>query len=326
MKYSELFCQSNYSFLCGASSPAELVTTASFLGYDALAITDECSVAGVVRAFDEIKHQGLPITLIVGSYFVFDDTLSFVLLCPNKAAYSELCRIITNARRRSDKGEYQLAEWDLRTIRHCKFIWLPSGKEAKDKHWAEWLQKHPSIDAYIGAQRLLDGRDHHRFAHYNHLQSAYPFPVIACTGVLMHHADRLPLQHVLHAINVHTSVDKIGRDALSNAERSLRPVQKIKKLYPEKWIANTNALAHAFTFSLEELRYHYPAELVPEGYTPTSYLRERVEAGIKVRFPEGITPDIRQTIEKELTLIAEQEYEYFFLTIYDIVQFAKRQR
>ena len=326
MKYSELFCQSNYSFLCGASSPAELVTTASFLGYDALAITDECSVAGVVRAFDEIKHQGLPITLIVGSYFVFDDTLSFVLLCPNKAAYSELCRIITNARRRSEKGEYQLAEWDLRTIRHCKFIWLPSGKEAKDKHWAEWLQKHPSIDAYIGAQRLLDGRDHHRFAHYNHLQSAYPFPVIACTGVLMHHADRLPLQHVLHATNVHTSVDKIGRDALSNAERSLRTVQKIKKLYPEKWIANTNALAHAFTFSLEELRYHYPAELVPEGYTPTSYLRERVEAGIKVRFPEGITPDIRQTIEKELTLIAEQEYEYFFLTIYDIVQFAKRQR
>jgi len=326
MKYSELFCQSNYSFLCGASSPAELVTTASFLGYDALAITDECSVAGVVRAFDEIKHQGLPITLIVGSYFVFDDTLSFVLLCPNKAAYSELCRIITNARRRSEKGEYQLAEWDLRTIRHCKFIWLPSGKEAKDKHWAEWLQKHPSIDAYIGAQRLLDGRDHHRFAHYNHLQSAYPFPVIACTGVLMHHADRLPLQHVLHATNVHTSVDKIGRDALSNAERSLRTVQKIKKLYPEKWIANTNALAHGFTFSLEELRYHYPAELVPEGYTPTSYLRERVEAGIKVRFPEGITPDIRQTIEKELTLIAEQEYEYFFLTIYDIVQFAKRQR
>ena len=122
MKYSELFCQSHYSFLCGASSPAELVTTASCLGYEAIAITDDCSVAGVVRAFDEITHQGLPIKLIVGSYFIFDKTLSFVLLCPNKAAYSELCRIITNARRRSEKGEYQLAEWDLRTIRHCKFI------------------------------------------------------------------------------------------------------------------------------------------------------------------------------------------------------------
>jgi error-prone DNA polymerase len=326
MKYSELFCQSHYSFLCGASSPAELVTTASFLGYEAIAITDECSVAGVVRAFDEITHQGLPIKLIVGSYFIFDKTLSFVLLCPNKAAYSELCRIITNARRRSEKGEYQLAEWDLRTIRHCKFIWLPSGEVNEDKYWAQWLQKHPNIDAFIGAQRLLDGRDHHRFAHYNHLQSTYAFPVIACTGALMHHADRLPLQHILHTTKVHTTVHEIGREALSNAERSLRTTHKIKKLYPEKWLANTHSLAQQFTFSLEELRYQYPAELVPEGYTPTSYLRERVEEGIKIRFPEGITSEIRQTIEKELRLIAEQEYEYFFLTIYDIVQFAKQQR
>ena len=325
MQYSELFCQSHYSFLCGASSPAELVTTASFLGYDAIAITDECSVAGVVRAFDEITRQRLPIKLIVGSYFVFDEALSFILLCPNKKAYSELCRIITNARRRSEKGEYQLAEWDLRTIKHCKLIWLPSGNEEKDKHWGEWLQNHTAIDAYIGAQRLLDGRDHHRFAHYNQLQATYAFPVIACTGVLMHHADRLPLQHVLHATQAHTTVERIGRNAISNAERSLRTLPKIQKLYPEKWVANTNTLAAQFSFSLSELKYQYPAELVPDGYTPTSYLRERVEAGIKIRFPEGITPDIRAIIEKELKLIEEQEYEYFFLTIYDIVQFAKRQ-
>lgn len=325
MQYSELFCQSHYSFLCGASSPAELVTTASFLGYDAIAITDECSVAGVVRAFDEITRQRLPIKLIVGSYFVFDEALSFILLCPNKKAYSELCRIITNARRRSEKGEYQLAEWDLRTIKHCKLIWLPNGNEEKDKHWGEWLQNHTAIDAYIGAQRLLDGRDHHRFAHYNQLQATYAFPVIACTGVLMHHADRLPLQHVLHATQAHTTVERIGRNAISNAERSLRTLPKIQKLYPEKWVANTNTLAAQFSFSLSELKYQYPAELVPDGYTPTSYLRERVEAGIKIRFPEGITPDIRAIIEKELKLIEEQEYEYFFLTIYDIVQFAKRQ-
>ncbi|WP_334014740.1 error-prone DNA polymerase [Alteromonas sp. S167] len=325
MQYSELFCQSHYSFLCGASSPAELVTTASFLGYDAIAITDECSVAGVVRAFDEITRQRLPIKLIVGSYFVFDEALSFILLCPNKKAYSELCRIITNARRRSEKGEYQLAEWDLRTIKHCKLIWLPNGNEEKDKHWGEWLQNHTAIDAYIGAQRLLDGRDHHRFAHYNQLQATYAFPVIACTGVLMHHADKLPLQHVLHATQAHTTVERIGRNAISNAERSLRTLPKIQKLYPEKWVANTNTLAAQFSFSLSELKYQYPAELVPDGYTPTSYLRERVEAGIKIRFPEGITPDIRAIIEKELKLIEEQEYEYFFLTIYDIVQFAKRQ-
>lgn len=324
MKYSELFCQSHYSFLCGASSPAELVTTAAFLGYDAIAITDECSVAGIVRAYDEITRQRLPIHLIVGSYFVFDASLSFVLLCPDKKAYSELCRIITNARRRSEKGEYQLAEWDLRTLRYCTFIWLPSGDKNQDAHWAKWLQRHPSIKAYLGAQRLLDGRDHQRFAHYNDLHATYAIPVIACTGVLMHHTQRLPLQHVLHATRHHTTVHKMGREALNNAERSLRPLPKIKKLYPEKWIANTNNLAKSFSFSLDELRYQYPAELVPEGYTPTDYLRERVEAGIKIRFPEGLSQDIRRIIEKELSLIEEQEYEYFFLTIYDIVQFAKK--
>ncbi len=276
MKYSELFCQSHYSFLCGASSPAELVTTAAFLGYDAIAITDECSVAGIVRAYDEITRQRLPIHLIVGSYFVFDASLSFVLLCPDKKAYSELCRIITNARRRSEKGEYQLAEWDLRTLRYCTFIWLPSGDKNQDAHWAKWLQRHPSIKAYLGAQRLLDGRDHQRFAHYNDLHATYAIPVIACTGVLMHHTQRLPLQHVLHATRHHTTVHKMGREALNNAERSLRPLPKIKKLYPEKWIANTNNLAKSFSFSLDELRYQYPAELVPEGYTPTDYLRERV--------------------------------------------------
>ena len=325
MNYSELFCQSHYSFLTGASSPAELVTTASFLGYQAIAITDECSVAGVVRAFDEINHQRLPIKLIIGSYFVFDDSLSFVLLCPNKEAYSELCRIITNARRRSEKGEYQLAEWDLRTIKHCQFIWLPSGKKEYDDRWATWLAKQSAINVYIGAQRLLDGSDHHRFENYNYLQTTYELPVIACTGVLMHHSECLPLQHVLHATRVHTRIDDIGRAALSNAERSLRTTQKIKKLYPEKWILNTNNLASQCSFCLSELCYQYPAELVPSGYTPTSYLRECVEKGIKRRFPDGLPPEIRAIIEKELVLIKEQEYEYFFLTIYDIVQFAKQQ-
>ena len=325
MQYSELFCQSHYSFLCGASSPAELVTTASFLGYESIAITDECSVAGVVRAYDEITRQRLPVKLIIGSYFVFDASLSFVLLCPDKKAYSELCRIITNARRRSQKGEYKLAEWDLRTIKYCKFIWLPSLDKTQDNYWAKWLQTCVNIDVYVGAQRLLDGKDHHRFSHYNYLQETYPFPLIACTGALMHHADRLALQHVLHATKHHTSVDKIGRLALSNAERSLRTPHKIKKLYPEKWIFNTHKLASIFTFSLSELRYQYPAELVPEGYTPTSYLRKCVEEGIKKRFPEGLSLDIRAIIEKELILIKEQGYEYFFLTIYDIVQYAKQQ-
>ena len=324
--YAELFCQTNYSFLNGASSPEQLVTTASFLNYEAIAITDECSVAGIVRAYAEITQQRLPIKLIVGSYFVFDDSLSFVLICPNKKAYSELCRIITNARRRSQKGEYQLAEWDLRSIRYCTLIWLPSGNKTKDDYWGNWFTKHPNIRVYIGAQRLLDGHDHHRFTTYNRLHSQYHLAVVACTGVLIHHSDYLPLQHVLHATREHTQVDKLGRDAISNSERCLRPISKLKKLYPHRWLTNTQTIAATCQFSLAELQYQYPSELIPKGYTPTSYLRDRVEAGIKIRFPEGLPEDVRHLIEKELSLIQEQKYEYFFLTIYDIVQFAKKQK
>ena len=107
MRYAELFCQSNFSFLTGASSPEQLISTAASLGYQALAITDECSVAGVVRAHRQIKEKQLPIKLIVGAYFQYETTLQLVLLCPDRHAYAELCRIITNARGRATKGSYR---------------------------------------------------------------------------------------------------------------------------------------------------------------------------------------------------------------------------
>ena len=321
--YSELFCQSNFSFLVGASSPEEIVTTASFLGYRAVAITDECSVAGVVRAHAEITRCRLPVSLIVGSFFTFDD-FSFVLLCPDKDAYSELCRIITQARRREVKGRYALSEWDITSLRHCLMLWLPSGNIVNDEKWAQWLNRFHANRCWIAGQRLLDGEDHLRFKHFEMLSDKFAIPVAACTGVLMHHKDRLALQHTMHAIKEHTTVDTLGRKAIANAERALRPINKINKLYPAQWIKNTNDIAARFSFSLNELKYQYPSELVPEGYTATSYLRHCVEKGIRHRFPDGLSDDIRATIEKELTLIAEQEYEYFFLTLYDLVQFAKK--
>ncbi len=134
MVYAELFCQSNFSFLTGASHPEELVIQADFLRYHAIAITDECSLAGVVRAHTAIKQQQLGIKQIVGSLFQLNDECRFVLLCPNQDAYAELCRIITNARRRSEKGQYKLSEWDVMSARHCLVIWLPSHTE-RDKHW-----------------------------------------------------------------------------------------------------------------------------------------------------------------------------------------------
>jgi error-prone DNA polymerase len=154
MQYAELFCQSHFSFLQGASSPQELVTEAASLGYQALAITDECSVAGVVRAYRAINEQQLSLKLIVGSLFMLDK-LQLVLLCPTKAAYSELCRVITNARRRSRKGEYQLTEWDLMSVKHCFILWLPSGDPASDQYWGQWLNKYHASRLWLAMRRYL---------------------------------------------------------------------------------------------------------------------------------------------------------------------------
>ena len=326
MAYSELFCQSNFSFLTGASDPEELVSTAAFYGYNSLAITDECSVAGVVRAYTEIKNSRLPVKLITGSYFEFSESLRFILICPDRTAYAELCRIITNARRRAKKGEYQLAEWDIRSVRHCQIIWLPDLNQEQNQHWGEWLARYHASRCWIGAQRLLNDTDTALFSIYKQLNNTYSFPVLACTGALFHHPERLPLQQVMHAIRDNTQVNKLGVSAEQNAERSLRPIKKITKLYPADWIANAVKLAGACDFCLSELRYEYPSEIIPDGLTAQSYLRQCVEQGILRRFPDGVPGHIRDIIEKEMTLIAEQQYEYFFLTLYDIVQFARREK
>lgn len=320
---AELVCQSNFSFLQGASDPEELVNTAAFLGYGSLAITDECSVAGVVRAYAEIKRNNLPLHLIVGSLFRLNDSLSVVLLCPDKKAYAELCRIITNARRRSEKGSYKLAEWDLKSIKHCLLIWLPDHSSQHNKHWGNWLSKHYASRCYLAGSRLLNGSDESHTAEVMRLHKAFGFPVVATSQVLFHHTDRLPVQQVLQAIDASSTVEKLGLAAQSNAERCLRPLAKMKKLFPSLWLENTASVARLCQFSMDELKYQYPSEVVPEGYTASTYLRHCVEAGIKKRFGETLPTEIRQTIEKEMALISEQQYEYFFLTIYDVVQFAR---
>lgn len=323
--FSELVCQSNFSFLEGASHPEELVNTASFYGYEAIAITDECSVAGVVRAWQEIKSSNLPVKLVVGSLFNFSPAFRFALLCPNKRAYSELCRIITNARRRSPKGQYALAEWDIKSVRDCFIIWLPTGSD-QDEHWGQWLAKHHLGRCWIGASRLLDGSDSLLFANVTKLSQQFQFPIIATQQAVCHHPDRQPLQHVLHAIRTGKTVEELGFEALRNHERSLKPLTSLTRLYPRGWIAESSSLTKQCVFSLGELKYQYPSELVPEGFSATTYLRHCVEQGIVKRFPEGVSNSIRATIEKELALIHSEGYEYFFLTIYDIVQYAQSQQ
>ncbi len=297
---------------------------ADFLRYEAIAITDECSVAGVVRAHTAIKDHQLSIKQIVGSMFWLNETCQVVLLCPNKLAYAELCRIITNARRRSEKGEYQLAEWDLMSIKHCFVLWLPCEKES-DQHWAQWLNQHHQHRLWIGVQRHLQDREK-EFLHYCYkLGQQFSIPITACGGVLMHTAERLSLQHTLTAIKQLKPVEQLGSELLSNTERSLRSKEKLSRLFPTEWIEESVFIAQQCTFELKELSYQYPSELIPQGETPMSYLRQLVEGGKQLRFPQGVPKDIAETIEKELTLIEEQKYPFFFLTIHDIVMFAKSQ-
>lgn len=323
MSYAELFCQSNFSFLTGASHAEELVLQAAFYRYQAIAITDECSVAGVVKAHATIEQHKLDIKQIVGSMFWLNEECQVVLLCPCRKAYAELCRIITNARRRSEKGRYQLSEWDLMSIRHCFVLWLPTHQES-DHYWGRWLQQHHSGRLWVAIQRHLGGDDDAYTTHCELLANEFQLPITACGGVLMHAVERLPLQHVLTAVKHGCSVDKLGFSRSSNAERALRPLNKLSRIYKSEWLAESTHIASLCEFKLSELKYEYPTELIPNGYTPDSYLRMLVEQGKKLRFPDGVPDKINHTIENELKLIKELEYQYYFLTIHDIVMFAKQ--
>ncbi|MCS4307373.1 error-prone DNA polymerase [Rheinheimera pacifica] len=322
MNYAELFCQSHFSFLHGASSPEELVAQAAALGYDALALTDECSVAGIVRAYRQINEQALNIKLIIGSYFQLDK-LELVLLCPDKAAYAELCRIITNARRRSNKGEYCLTEWDLMSLKHCLLLWLPAGDNESDTHWANWLQKYHSDRLWLAMRRQLSHNEATFTDYCLQLAQQYQLNTVCCGAVLMHVPQRLALQHCVSAIKAGKPITELGRQLLSNAERALRPLSKLEKLFSRGLLQQSCVIAARCTFSLDELKYQYPSELVPEGETASSYLQRLVVQGTKLRFPAGVPKRVQAIIDKEMALISEFNYEYFFLTIYDLVQFAK---
>jgi error-prone DNA polymerase len=324
--YAELCSFSNFTFLTGASSPEELVMSAAQQGYEAIAITDECSVAGVVRAYSHIKEFKLPIKLIVGSHFNYQNEVKLTLLCPCREAYAELCRIITNSRRRCEKGKYELNAWDLKSVQRCLILWHATGNTDKDERdllWLESLNKTIKKRLSMAITRKLNHGEHHYIQNCERLASKHNLPMVAGGLVHMHEQERLPLQHVLTAIKQGTTVSKLGRSALTNAEQSIRPISKLKTLYSAECLYQTIRLAQQCTFSLSELRYEYPSELIPKGCSPSNYLLQLVDEGQKKRFPNGTPDNVLALIQKELSLITEMRYEHFFITIYDIVQFAK---
>lgn len=323
-RYAELHCISNYSFLRGASHPEELVIQASHLGYSAIAITDECSMAGVVKAHVAAKECGLK--LIVGSEFHLDEDIHLVLLSRNRVAYGQICNLITIGRRRADKGDYQLSIKDLEfAMGECLVIWIPGRKEDHHSTCGRQLQQLFSGRLWLGLEIFPDGHEIECYEHILGLSVLLDLPLVASGDVHMHHPDKKALQDVISAVRMRQSVHLAGRLLFSNREKYLRPLSLIQTLYPPALLANTVLIADLCEFSLDELRYEYPEELVPPHLTPSAYLRQLVEHGAKKRWPDGATSDVRSLIEKELKLIAELQYEYFFLTVFDIVHFARSQ-
>ncbi|MFB9126121.1 error-prone DNA polymerase, partial [Paraburkholderia dipogonis] len=338
--YAELFCFSNFTFLHGASHAEELAERAEQLGYSALAVTDECSLAGVVRAHVAAKQAKLP--FIVGSYFRLvnaDGSPAFglILLARNREGYGNLSELITLARTRAPKGEYRLTPQDLsrpdRENRHlrglpdCLAILVPDFPAKEDVLAAqvEWLDETFTGRAWVGLvlhQRAMD--DIHRGS-VEFVARNQDVPVVALGNVVMHVRSRKPLQDTMTAIRVRRPVHECGYDLTQNAEQHLRSRLRLANLYPDEALAATVDIASRCAFSLDELRYEYPDELVPTGFTAAAYLRQETYIGAQRRFPSGIPHKVQEQIEHELELIAELQYEPYFLTVYDIVRFARSQ-
>jgi error-prone DNA polymerase len=325
MSYAELHCVSNFTFLRGASHPEELVARAYELGYAALAITDECSLAGIVRAHVEAKKCNLP--LIIGSEFRLDDGLRLVLLATDRESYGRLSALITRGRRSAVKGSYRLTRADLADgVEGCLALWLP-GPEP-DADGARWLSTRFRGNLWIAAERLLEADDAARCEKLALIAESLGLPIAAAGDVHMHERERRALQDTLTAIRLKTSVAEAGYALHPNGERHLRPLETLRRVYPAAWLAETLAIARRCRFSLDTLRYEYPEEIVPAGETTTSYLRRLTEEGFARRLAPETTPEdrrakVRKLIEHELAIIAEARYEPFFLTVYDIVKFAR---
>jgi error-prone DNA polymerase len=339
--YAELHCLSNFTFLRGASHPEELIERAQALGYSALALTDECSLAGIARAHLAAKTAGLP--LVVGSEFTLADGTKLALYATDRATYGDLTQLITRGRRSAAKGSYALTRDDVAALAsRCLALWLPEvgsdtiyhddrvrdsrdGKRCQTPllATARWFADVFAGRAWVGVGLFARAGDRARVEAFRELSRACGLPLAAAGDVHMHARARRALQDTLTAIRLKTPIAACGYALHPNGERHLRSRARLATLYPHDMLDATVALAARCTFSLDELRYEYPEEIVPPGETPASHLRKLTETGLARRYGADVPDEIRAMIDHELALIAELDYEPYFLTVEDIVAFAR---
>ncbi len=356
-RYAELHCLTAFSFLRGASEPAELVERAVTQGYEALAITDECSLAGVVRAHKQLREMreaahhalkeaateaGEPVDgieqpqlmkLLIGSEFlVRDDTgtprFKLVLIAQNLNGYGNLSQFIARLRRASPvKGEYTLYFRQLapEKLADCLAL-LVLPREASDAELmtpAHWVLRHFAGRAWLAVELLREASDALWLQRLQSLSDATALPLVAAGDVHFHVRSRKALQDVMTATRLGRTVAECGFDLQPNAERHLRSRYRIAQLCPPELMRETLQVAARCTFSLDEIRYQYPSEVVPAGVTPRQHLRDLTYAGARKRWPRGTPDKWKARIEHELELIEALGYEHYFLTVADVVAFAR---
>ncbi len=351
--YAELHCLSNFSFLRGASHPEELVAEAVAQGYRALALTDECSLAGVVRAYQAWRalaeaavpvptpekmpfstvgreqDEKPPLQLLIGSEMTTVDGLKLVFLAQNREGYGNLSALITLARRRADKGDYCLLRHDLNALSpggalpDCLVLWVADPAVADAVEQGRWLAERFPGRCWLAVELHAGPDDAGQLAALRALGAACGLPLVAAGDVHMHQRGRRPVQDVLTALRLKATVFAAGQALFPNGERHLRSRLRLARLYPPELLAESLRIAARCRFSLAELRYEYPEEIVPAGHSPASWLRHETEAGLCRRYPQGVPAAVRERIEHELALIGELAYEAYFLTVYDIVCHAR---
>ena len=320
--YAELHCLSDFSFGRGASSARELFDRAKICEYEALAITDECSLAGIVRAFEAARDTDVP--LIVGSEIQLADGPKLVVLCETKQGYISLCQLITKGRRASEKGTYRLTRADIENgLPGTLVLWVPVFDMVMEE--GRWVRDQFGERAWLAVELHHGPDDARRLRELEQASRVLNLPMVAAGDVHMHIRKRLALQHTLTAIRHRLPIAEAGAVMARNGERHLRALPKLASIYPEHLLEESVAIARRCTFTLKELQYRYPAELVPDGHTAISWLRQLTGTGMRWRWPDGVAEKVQLQIEHELALIEDLKYEPYFLTVHDIVRFARCQ-
>ncbi len=334
--YSELHCISNFTFLRGASRPEELIETAASLGYEAIAITDECSMAGIVRAHTQArkyqsdgqnnKQTGKQLKLIIGTELLLEHGFKLILLARDHRGYTSLCSLITDARRNAPKGEYLLNRERIERLEsdHCIAILSAPRVIAEDScdDILAWFRSNFE-HAWLALTLLHERTDDAQLQRVYDMGQRHQLPVVACGDVHMHCRMRRALQDVVTCIRENCTLNNAGRKLYANGERHLRSIETLASLYPGQALQESSNIAALCHFSLAELHYEYPHELVPAKKKPIDYLRQLTYHGMAQRWPDGASESVHQQIEKELELIEALNYEHYFLTVQDIVRFAR---